>query len=177
MKISHISITLIFFLFLSGCAQTIPKDAFVLSPTSLADRQLQSRKFDTLDRKVLLTSGASVLQDMGYALDETNAKLGVITASKKADATSGAQVAGAVLVALLGGGSMPIDKEQKIRICLVVNENLSDEDSSIARITFQRIVWNSQGAVSRVETLKEPELYQGFFEKLSKSTFLEAHSI
>ncbi|MBR9910687.1 MAG: hypothetical protein GYB33_10105 [Gammaproteobacteria bacterium] len=164
-------------LFLVACSPTIPKDAFVLSPTSLEDRQLQSRKFATLDRTVLLAAGAAVLQDMGYAIDESNASLGVLTASKQADATSGAQIAGAVLVALIGGGSMPIDKEQKIRICLVVNENLSDSESSIARITFQRIVWNTQGQISRVETLKEPELYQGFFEKLSKSAFLEAHQI
>lgn len=165
------------FFCLVGCAPTVPKGAFVLSPTSLEDRQLQSRKFETLDRNTLLASGAAVLQDMGYALDESNARLGLLTASKNADATSGAQIAGAIFVALLGGGSMPIDKEQKIRICLVVNENLSDSESSIARITFQRIVWNSQGQVSRVETLKDPELYQGFFEKLSKSAFLEAHHI
>ncbi|NIB42970.1 hypothetical protein HBA55_25405 [Pseudomaricurvus alkylphenolicus] len=162
---------------LVGCTPTIPKDAFKLSPTSLEDRQLQSRKFDTLDRKVLLASGAAVLQDMGYALDESNATLGILTASKKADATDGAQIAGAVVVALLGGGAMPVDKEQKIRISLVVNENLSDSESSIARISFQRIVWNTQGQISRVETLKEPDLYQGFFEKLSKSAFLEAHLI
>lgn len=162
---------------LVACVPTIPKDAFALSPTSIEDRQLQSRRFDTLDRKALLSASASVLQDIGYALDETNSKLGVITASKQADATSGSQVAGAVVIALLGGGSVPIDKEQKIRICLVVNENLSDKRSSLARITFQRIIWNTQGQISRVETIKELELYQGFFEKLSKSVFLEAHQI
>jgi hypothetical protein len=162
---------------LAGCTPTIPKDAFVLTATTLEDRLLQSRKFETLDRKKLLSSSAAVLQDMGYALDESNAKLGVLTASKQADATSGAQVAGAVVLALLGGGATPIDKEQKIRICLVVNENLSDKKSSISRITFQRIVWNTQGQISRVETIKEPELYQGFFAKLSKSVFLEAHQI
>jgi len=162
---------------LSGCAPTLPKDAFALSPTALADRQMQSRKFETLDRKILLSSSAAVLQDMGYALDESNVKLGVLTASKKADATSGAQIAGAVVLALLTGAASAVDKEQTIRICLVVNENLEDEDSSVARITFQRVVWNTQGQIARVETLKEPELYQGFYEKLSKSVFLEAHQI
>lgn len=160
-----------------GCTPTIPKDAFVLSPTSLEDRQLQSRKFDTLDRKTLLSASAAVLQDMGYALDETNSTLGVITASKQADATTGAQVAGAIAMALLTGQVAPIDDKQTIRICLVVNENLSDESSSIARITFQRTILNTQGQISRVETLKDPELYQDFFEKLSKSVFLEAHQI
>lgn len=166
-----------FVILLSGCTPTIPKDAFVLSPSALEDRQLQSRKFETLDRKILLSSGAAVLQDMGYALDESNVTLGVLTASKQADAVRGTQVAGAIVVALLGGGAMAIDKEQKIRICLVVNENLQDKESSVARITFQRIVWNTQGQIVRVETLKEPDLYQGFYEKLSKSVFLEAQQI
>lgn len=164
-------------LILSGCAAQVPKDAFKLSPTSLADRQLQSRKFDTLDRNLLLSSGAGVLQDLGYILDESNSKLGVLTASKQADATDGGQVAAAIFVALLGGGAMAIDKEQKIRICLVVNEDSTDKGSSIARITIQRVVWDSNGRVARVESIKEPLLYQGFFEKMSKSAFLEANQI
>lgn len=161
----------------AGCTPTIPKDAFALSPTSLEDRQLQSRRFDTLERTEILASGAAVLQDMGYALDESNSNLGVLTASKRADATNGGQIAGAILLAALTGVSTPIDNEQNIRICLVVNESLSGDGSSLARITFQRVVWNTQGQIARVESIKEPEIYQEFFEKLSKSVFLEAHKI
>jgi len=45
------------------------------------------------------------------------------------------------------------------------------------RVTFQRIVWDEQGRVSRSESLEDPELYQEFFFKLSKAVFLEAHGI
>ncbi|MEN8232172.1 MAG: hypothetical protein ABFR35_05775 [Thermodesulfobacteriota bacterium] len=161
---------------LSSCV-TLPKDAFKLSPTSLEDRQLQSRKFTTLDNKLLLSAGASVLQDMGYTIDESNTALGVLTASKQADATDAGQIAGAIAVALLTGVMTPTDKEQKIRICLVIQEALDEQTSSVARITIQRMIWNTQGQISRVERIHSPELYQAFFDKLSKATFLEANQI
>jgi len=163
-------------MFITGCA-SIPKDAFKLPPASLEDRQLQSRVFNTLDNGLLLTSGASVLQDLGYSIDESNVGLGVLSASKQADATDAGQIVGAVVLALLTGAVTPTDDEQKIRVCLVIQESLDDPDSSVARITIQRIIWNTQGRVSRVESINSPELYQAFFEKLSKATFLEANLI
>jgi hypothetical protein len=161
---------------LSGC-QTIPEDAFKLPATSLEDRQLQSRKYHTLDNGLLLTAGAGVLQDLGYNIDESNLALGVLTASKKADATNAGQIVGAVMLALLTGAVTPTDDEQQIRICLVIEESLDDADSSIARITIQRIIWNTQSAVARVESINVPEIYQAFFDKLSKAAFLQAHQI
>lgn len=163
-------------LVLTGCT-SIPKDAFQLSATSLEERQLQSRKFSTLDDKLLLSSGASVLQDLGYVIDESNVSLGVLTASKTAEAENTGQIIGAVMIALLTGSVMPTDDEQKIRICLVLQESLEDSSSSVARITIQRIIWDTQGKISRVESIKAPELYQAFFDKLSKATFLEANQI
>jgi hypothetical protein len=174
--VKPVLLTLLFIFVLSGCA-TVPKDAFKLSPTSLEDRQMQSRKFTTTDTKLLLSSGASVLQDLGYTIDESNVGLGVLTASKQADATNAGQIAGAVMLALLTGTVTPTDDEQKIRICLVIQDGLANESSSVARITMQRIIWNTQGKISRVESINAPEIYQAFFEKLSKSTFLEANQI
>ena len=176
LPLQPVLLTLALVLAFSGCA-TIPKDAFKLSATSLEDRQMQSRKFTTLDTKLLLSSGASVLQDLGYTIDESNVGLGVLTASKQADATNAGQIAGAVMLALLTGTVTPTDDEQKIRICLVIQDGLADESSSIARITMQRIIWNTQGQISRVESINAPEIYQAFFEKLSKATFLEANQI
>jgi hypothetical protein len=114
---------------------------------------------------------------MGYTIDESNTSLGVLTASKQADAKNAGQIAGAIALALLTGSVTPTDKEQKIRICLVLQEALDDPTSSVARITIQRVIWNTQGQISRVESINAPELYQAFYDKLSKATFLEANQI
>ena len=161
---------------LAGCT-SLPKDAFKLSPTSLEDRQLQSRKFTTLDSKLLLAAGAGVLQDMGYIIDESNSALGVLTASKEADARDTGQIIGAVALALLTGVVTPTDEKQKIRVCLVIQQALDEQTSSVARITIQRVIWNNQGQIARVESIHSPELYQAFYDKLSKATFLEANQI
>jgi hypothetical protein len=114
---------------------------------------------------------------MGYTIDESNTALGVLTASKQADAKDAGQIIGAIALALFTGVVAPTDEEQKIRICLVIQEALDDQTSSVGRITIQRIIWNTQGNISRVERIHSPELYQAFFDKLSKATFLEANQI
>ena len=169
-------IIIVFFLSLTGCV-SIPKDAFQLSATSLQDRQIQSRVFETENEVGLLSAGISVLQDMGYSIDETEKNAGVVTASKNVDATDGGQVAAAIFLALLGGGNMAIDKEQKIRVSFVTLPSKLQYKGFLARITFQRIIWNTQNQITKAETLKDEELYSEFFGKLSKSVFLEAYKI
>jgi hypothetical protein len=174
MKSKHFITMGIVALVLAGCAQGIPTEALQLSPTSLADREMQTRRFDTNEADVLSAS-AQVLQDLGFQLDESETKLGVLVGSKTRDATEAGQVAGAVFVALLGGGAMPIDKEQKIRAS-VVSQPVGAKSTKV-RVTFQRLVWNTQGQLSKIERLNDSSYYQGFFDKLSESVFLEAHKI
>lgn len=162
--------------FITGCASGIPKDALTLTADTLEERQTQSRYFDTNNEEDILSASASALQDLGFTLDKSETRLGFLVASKDRDATDAGQVAAAVVLALLGGGSVPIDRNQKIRIALIVSPAL-DESRTHVRAKFQRKVWNTNGIVSRVETIDDPEIYQEFFSKLSKSVFLEANNL
>lgn len=159
---------------LAGCAATIPKEALQLSPTSLEDRQMQTRHYEGSIENDILSASAGVLQDLGFQIDESETKLGVIVSSKDRDATEAGQVAGAVILALLGGGAVPIDKNQKIKASLIVRPG---KDGHYVRITFQRKVWNTQNQLTKIEGLRDPEMYQEFFDRLSKSIFLEASKI
>jgi len=91
-------------------------------------------------------------------------------------------VAGAILLAVLTGAVMPIDKEQLIRASLVtypihIDEMDKSKCQTAVRITFQRIVINTDGNVTRRECINEAKIYQEFFDKLAQSLFLEAHEI
>ena len=173
----HIPLYLVFASFLAGCEPTIPKEALQLSPESLKDRQLQTRRFETRDEAKLLSASALLLQDLGFTLDESETKLGLIVGSKERSAVNAGQVIFAIIIAGLGGGAMPIDKAQKMRASLVTRPVGDSGDSTAVRITFQRIVWNDRGQITTAERMNDPKVYQEFFSKLSKSIFLEAHEI
>jgi hypothetical protein len=178
---SGIGIFVLLCLLWVSCAPKIPKEALQLSPEDLKNRQLQTRRFDT-DEETLLSASAALLQDLGFTIDETETDLGVIACSKTRDATSAGQIVGAVVIAVLTGAVTPVDKDQLIRAALVTHPIVVDRaDKSkcrtAVRITFQRIVHNTQNRITRRECIIEPEIYQEFFDKLSQSLFLEAHEI
>lgn len=166
-----------FMLLSSGCAPAVPREALTLSPQTIELRQLQTRYFDTKDEKMILSSCNAVLQDLGFNLDESETDLGVMVASKQRDATDVGQIVGSIFMALLTGVATPVDDEQTIRVCLVTCPCGEKNDRMSVRVTFQRIIINTQGQVSRREGVVKPEIYQEFFNKLSQSVFLEAHEV
>ena len=174
---SRTTIAVLLCALLSACAAKIPKDALQLTQDSLERRQLQSRVYDSTDEAAILAASAAVLQDLGFNLDESETRLGVIVGSKRRDAMEAGQVAGAIVMAVIFGASMSVDKEQKIRASLVTRPSGERGKRMTVRVTFQRMIWNTEGKVSRVEPIDEPNIYQEFFTRLSKSIFLEAHKI
>ena len=186
---------------LAGCAQPIPPEALQFQPDTLANRQLQSRKYDIKSEKELLSASNNVLQDMGFNLDESNMPLGVIVASKSRDATDAGQIAGAIFMGFMfGANAVSYDKTQKIRASLVTkpastnnpikvdittttgkqikfDQQVEMPNSYVVRVTFQRMVWNQKGIMTTIEGINEPEIYQEFFDKLSKSIFLQAQNV
>jgi len=162
---------------LSACETGIPNEALRITEQTLAERQMQTRRFETADEKKMLSAVAGLLQDLGFNLDESETRLGVVVGSKDRDATEAGQVAGAIVMAVLFGAATPIDKRQKLRASVVTRPLGDNRENITVRVTFQRIVWDTRDRVSKAEALKDPEQYQEFFEKLSKAIFLEAHEI
>ncbi|SFL28875.1 hypothetical protein SAMN05216302_10544 [Nitrosomonas aestuarii] len=167
-------------LLITSCAST-PPDAFVATADLQQKRQIETRRYDGINEIELISASANVLQDMGFNLENSETKLGVITASKERDATHAGEIATAVVVAVFTGVLIPTSRDQTIRVSLVARPVIDSKgnsmiDNHFVRVTFQRLVRRSDNSV-KVETLSDPQLYQGFFEQLSKSVFLEAQKI
>jgi len=156
---------------------TIPPDALLLTPETLQQRQMQTRRFETNDEAQILSACAALLQDLGFSIEESETDLGVLLGMKKRSAVDAGQQVAAFAVALMGGGVMATDKEQLMRAS-VVTRPIGDSDQNVAvRVTFQRVVWNTNNQVTKQELIHDDSIYVEFFQKLAKSVFLEAHQI
>lgn len=167
---------------LAAC-ESIPGNAFRIPESSLSTRQMQTRAYNELDDGAILSASVAVLQDMGYAIDEIEAELGVISASKRADATNKLEAFGTLTVdamqcvftlmlACNGKRYQGIDDVQDIRLTLIASPRQPSGDVPV-RITIQRIIWDKAGRLSEQETITDPAVYDSMFAKLSKAVFLE----
>lgn len=170
------AICVILGLSLAGCV-TIPEDIFIPGAQSLERRQVESRKFTNIKEPALITAVGAVVQDLGFTLESSETKLGLIVADKNRDAYNVGEIAAAVVIVLLGGPQVAISRDQVIRVSIVILPTASKvEDSWLVRATFQRIVTNTDNS-QFAETLTDSALHSEFFEKLSKAVFLEAQRI
>jgi len=159
---------------LSGCTPGL-KDALNFKPETLENRQMQTRRFNTTNYNSMLNAASAVFQDLGFTLDESEYKLGILVGSKDRDATSAGQITAAIILSALSGVPTAYDKDQTILASMVMREIKAG--SSTVRVTFQRVIRNTAGQISRQEQINEPEIYQEFFDKLSQAVFLEAHEL
>lgn len=66
---------------LAGCATTTPTN-IAGGGTQLETRQIQTREYDTLDKAMTMRSVIASLQDLGFTIDQADADLGTITATR-----------------------------------------------------------------------------------------------
>ena len=156
----------------SGCVSY--KHYYKLDGQYLARRQLETRAYDTQDEEALLVASAQVLQDLGFTLDESEIKLGLITANKDREAGSAGQKVGMILLAAFAGTQPVYDVRQKIYVTLVSTNNHNNGYN--VRIEFARVIWNNMNQ-ARIEKIQDEEIYKDFFDKLSQSVFLTANNI
>ena len=131
-------------------------------------RDRQTARFSAVSEERLLVEATQVLHDLGFTIEESTPRYGVLAGSKDRDATEAGEVAAQVVLtvglALLGVRYNPVwDSDQVIRTTLTTQQIGKNE--STLRISFERIVTNNQG-ISRVEELTAPEFSQGFLEKM-----------
>lgn len=174
---------------LSGCMpQTQPAELFQLSAESNANRAMQTRFFETSNDKELLSASVAALQDLGFQVEESVREVGFVRAAKERSAREYGQDLSRFFVWLLSLGHvvMPVDLHQKVAATVVTRPLNQESSRQEVRIMFYRTVWKGDGQADRnyippgeqkMEMIRDPEIYQQFFAKLSKAVFLEPHTI
>lgn len=181
--VSKIPIVFILCIGLISCSSSIQKGLLRPSEGNLETRQLQIRQYETTDQALIIGAVAGVIQDLGFTLDESESQLGLVSASKKADASRKAEKVLAAIVDILGALSgadtdlsETLDATQIVKASIVAKPSL-DATKTVVRITLQRIVWTKAGQISKVESIMEPAIYDKFYASLSNAIFLEAHKL
>jgi hypothetical protein len=121
--------------------------SLALAPEALAQRELETRRFHTSNELMLLRACLMILQDEGFQLDEMEADLGVIAATRP-----GTPMTSVSLVSRSAGREVP-------RVAV--------------RVTFHG---GSQAAPRSGSRLTSPTVYQEFFTRISRAVSLEAHT-
>ena len=67
-------------LLLAGCTTTPANVAG--AGTQLETRQIQTREYNTLDKSMTMRSVVATLQDLGFTIDQADAELGTVTATR-----------------------------------------------------------------------------------------------
>jgi hypothetical protein len=182
---------------LPSCASpTKPEELLRLSPESPAHKAMQTRRFETADEKELLSASAAVLQDLGFQVSESVREVGVLRATKERSAREYGQHIGRTILLLVSSlglisGSntlimLPVDLHQQINASLVTRQIDGTGKQHEVRVLFYRVVWKSAGSSGntaiepgeqRTQMIRDPQIYQQFFARLSKAVFLEPHKV
>ena len=181
---------------LLGAGCTFPKvkaeTFFELTPETARNRALQTRTFETSREMFLLSASAAVLQDLGFQIAESTPDLGILRGVKERGSREYGQEIMQGLIMILGLFAqdvfiIPVDVHQQIAATLATRPVEGDPSSYTVRIVFHRTVWRGEGQAGEdnhiapgeqwMEMIHDPQIYQQFFAKLSKSVFLEAHQI
>lgn len=169
MKILHSSCLIcLTALLLTGCAHRNSSD---VPMTQLQIREIQTRDFDGDDIKLVMKSMMNVLQDEGFIIKNVVLDLGLLSAEKNINTENRSK---ACMATLLAGKDARWEKLQ----ILEASANVSDfGDRTRVRMTFQIKAIDNYGCPTEVTTVSDMEYYQNFFEKVSKSIFLQKERV
>lgn len=138
-------------------------------PTQMELRSFQTREYDTTDTKLVMKAMLNVLQDMGFIVNDADAELGLLTASKWTG---------------IDHTKKEIKRARKDETSLskslvlecTANISLFDKQSRV-RVNFQKRILDTQGATMEASPVEDAAFYQTFFSKVDKGIFLQQEGV
>ncbi len=154
------------------------KNYYKLDGDYLSRRHIETARFETKDEMAILSASVNLLQDMGYTLRETEPELGLVTAYKDNVISRSGVKALIIFITTLGGMFTPFGispfylTEQRIFVTLATAKS-SDGKGINVRADFTRTIKTNK-EYSKQQKIKDPEIYEIFFERLGQSVALSS---
>lgn len=139
--------------------------------TQLEVREFQTRTFDTPKTDEVLTAVVEAFQDQGFMVKNVVPQVGLVSASREVDVENDGQAAFQVFFM---GQNAVWSKNALIEATANVK---TQGGRTKVRANFQEKVMNNRGGTDSVTTIEDPKFYQDFFDKISKSIFIEKQKI
>jgi hypothetical protein len=143
-------------------------------------RAIETRRFDTRDDLRLISTGTQTMQDLGFIISESSLEGGLVTGAKQRDATETGEVVGqialTVLLMALGSYHVPVWDDNQTIQATIVTYSVDGSEASDVRVSFDRVVVNTQGQ-HRAEFIRDESIYRQFFQRYSTALALEGHSL
>ena len=147
---------------IAGCGSA-PKT----QKTQLQIREFQTRTYTDVDSKIVLKAMLNVLQDDGFIVKNAVPELGLLTASREIDIENKGE---AFAASLFKGVNARWQKNSIVEASSNVTEI---KDGCKVRVNFQQKILDNKGGILKIEHIDEQKFYQTFFNKVSKSIFIQ----
>jgi hypothetical protein len=148
---------------LGGCA-TLPGSEAFFDPVSLEQRQVQTRLYESSDDARVLQASIALLLDNGFQINEAESRLGWVHAYK--------------VVRWGTGQGVPMPQWKGVFYATVVaGAALGQPDVTRVRVTFHGADYSRPEAAGDFHLVETPEIYQEFFNRLSRALFLGGQPI
>jgi hypothetical protein len=148
---------------LGGCA-TLPSSEAFFDPVTLEQRQVQTRLYESSDNTRVLQASIALLLDNGFQINQAENRLGWVHAYKVVRSKKGEDE---IFSSWIG-----------VFYATVVTGTAHEQpDVTRVRVTLHGANFGKPQATGDFHLVVTPEIYQEFFNRLSKALFLDGRRI
>lgn len=142
--------------------------------TQLQIRELQTRTYEEkAGRTKIMQVALAVLQDDGFVVQNANAEMGLLAASKNLHEKTVDDTGTAFMKGFFGAGSVSTQKWSTVEATLTV----TPFGKQIRVRLSARLSASDSGGGTRYEAVTEATFYRAFFTKLEKGIFIEREKL
>jgi len=144
--------------------------------TQLQTRKLQTREYDSTDTNSILRVALAVIQDDGFVLRQSDADVGLLTASKNLHEKNIDDSGTAFLKGFMGIGGVSSQKFSTVEVSVTVTP-FGEKTRVRLSARLSSAEYGTGGSKINYEAVTEPKFYQTFFAKLEKGLFIKQEKL